>query len=263
MQAPASDRTFTQLSHEELIRKFVQNPHCRAVVDEFISRYDAVIRQTVTQALYKRMAAAGYEGLQPMIEDVVNETYYRLFQQDCQALRSFKCRYENSIFAYLRTISLNMVRNQVRVYRRSHAFGQLQSLDEMQERDNGQFGDNPEGVSELAVAGSESAEGKALEQMVRASFRFVFRDAKVNRNFLIFKLYFLCGYHGHEIARIKGLGLSERGVNATADRIRQWLRDESKKANGQGTKTPKAKESRKQAHQRSIRQGLLQQVGQC
>jgi hypothetical protein len=99
--------------------------------------------------------------------------------------------------------------------------------------------------------------------MVRASFRFVFRDAKVNRNFLIFKLHFLCGYHGHEIARIKGLGLSERGINAAADRIRLWLRDEGRKKNGQGAKAPKANDSRKQAHQRNIRQGLPQQIGRC
>jgi DNA-directed RNA polymerase specialized sigma24 family protein len=263
MQALTPDRTFTQLSHEELIRKFVQNPHCRAVVDEFISRYDAVIRQTVAQALYKRMAAAGYEALQPMIEDVVNETYCRLFRQDCQALRAFKCRYENSIFAYLRTISLNMVSNQVRAHLSSHAFGQMQSLDGMKESDNGDFNDNAWDASGLAVAGSESAEGKALEQLVRASFRFAFRDAKVNRNFLIFKLHFLCGYHGHELARIKGLGLSERGINAAADRMRQWLRDEGGKKNRQGGKAPKSNDSRKPAHQRNLRQRPLQPMGRC
>jgi hypothetical protein len=60
--------------------------------------------------------------------------------------------------------------------------------------------------------------------MVRTGFRGAFRDANVNRNFIIFKLHFLHGYHSREIARIKGLGLSERGIGNTADRIRQWLR---------------------------------------
>src|SRR5574341_491384 len=129
MKSLASDLGISPLSHEELIRKLVQYPQSQDIVNEFISRYDALIRQTITQALSKKMAAAGYEGIRLMVEDTVNETYCRLFQQNCQALRSFKCRYENSIFAYLRTISLHTVSNQIRAHRRLHAHGQLQSLE--------------------------------------------------------------------------------------------------------------------------------------
>jgi DNA-directed RNA polymerase specialized sigma24 family protein len=223
-----------------------------------------MIRHTITQALSKKMAAAGYEGIRLMIEDTVNETYCRLFQQDCQALRSFKCRYQNSIFAYLRTISLHMVSNQMRTYRRRHANGQLQSLEAMQENSRTQLAGS---TSEVAIAGDESAEHKALEHLVHASFRVVFRDTKVNRNFIIFKLHFLHGYHGHEIARIKGLGLSERGVNVTADRIRQWLRQEDGTANAPAIKAArprlKTRASRKHLQKMRVQHYTSQQVGRC
>ncbi len=216
-----ADRTLAPLPHDELIRLLVANPRDAVVAREFISRYDHSIRQTITTAVFKWMAAAGYERVQTMIEDLVNETYCRLFQNDCQVLRAFKCRHENSIFAYLRTIALSVMSNQMRAYRRKQAFEQLQAFDDAPENQlavGGMLG------ADFGGAATQAAERQSLEQMVRAGLRAAFRDANVNRNFIIFKLHFLHGYHSREIARIKGLGLSERGIGNTADRIRQWLR---------------------------------------
>ncbi|MGH7597206.1 MAG: RNA polymerase sigma factor [bacterium] len=212
------------LPHDELIRMLVTNPRCEAVAREFISRYDHFIRQTITSAVYKWMAAAGYQRVQTMIEDLANETYCRLFQNDCQVLRAFKCRYENSIFAYLRTIALSVMSNQMRSYRRKQAFEQLQPFDGAPDSHIGSFVDGGRLGADFDGTAARAAERKALEQMVRAGLRATFRDTNVNRNFIIFKLHFLHGYHSREIARIKGLGLSERGIGNTADRIRQWLR---------------------------------------
>jgi DNA-directed RNA polymerase specialized sigma24 family protein len=217
-------RTLATLPHDELIRMLVANPRDEAVAREFISRYDHFIRQTITAAVYKWMAAAGYERVQTMIEDLANETYCRLFQNDCQVLRAFKCRYENSIFAYLRTVALSVMSNQMRAYRRQQACEQLQAFDGAPEKCAGELSDGERFASDLGAAVMQATECKSLEQMVRASFRTTFRDDNVNRNFIIFKLHFLHGYHSREIARIKGLGLSERGIGNTADRIRQWLR---------------------------------------
>jgi RNA polymerase sigma factor (sigma-70 family) len=221
-----SDANYTlmPLPHNELIRLLVANPRDEVVARKFISRYDHFIRQTITSAVYKWMAAAGYERVQTMIEDLVNETYCRLFQNDCQVLRVFKCRYENSIFAYLRTVALSVLSNQMRTYRRKQAFEQLQAFDGAPENQNGKRVDGGTLGADLGGAATQAVECKSLEQMVRAGLRAAFRDANVNRNFIIFKLHFLHGYNSHEIARIKGLGLSERGVGNTAGRIRQWLR---------------------------------------
>jgi DNA-directed RNA polymerase specialized sigma24 family protein len=216
-----ADRTLKTLPHDELIRLLVANPRDAIVAREFISRYDQCIRQTIAAAVYKWMAAAGYERVQTMIEDLVNETYCRLFQNDCHVLRAFKSRYENSIFAYLRTIALSVMSNQMRTYRRKQACEQLQAFDEAPEDQNGK---RRTLVADLDGAATHEMDCESLVHLVRAGFRAAFRDANVNRNFIIFKLHFLYGYQSREIARIKGLGLSERGIGNTADRIRQWLR---------------------------------------
>jgi DNA-directed RNA polymerase specialized sigma24 family protein len=215
--------TLGQLSHRELIRLLVANPHHRPVLQEFISRYNSTIRQTVAGAISKRKAALGYETIQLLIDDAVNETYCRLFQHNCRALRTFHCRYTNSIFAYLRTICLNVVRNQMRDHLRKRPKGQLQSIDEIEEKGGGQLFERSEASLNLAAVATDSAEIRILEQFIRTRLGQVFRPDLVNRNFIIFKLHFRYGYYCHEIARIKALGLGESGVGNTADRIRQWL----------------------------------------
>jgi DNA-directed RNA polymerase specialized sigma24 family protein len=220
-----SDHILAQLSHAELIRRLTANPGDAAVAREFISRYGRCLRQTIAAAVNKWMAAAGYARVQIMIEDLVNETYCRLFQNDCQVLRAFKCRYENSVFAYLRTIALSVVSNQMRLYRRQQALEQLHAFDGASSGPfDGTLWDGEATVADFNSAANQAAECKALEQTVHAGFHAAFRDANVNRNFIIFKLHFLHGYRSHEIACIKGLGLSERGIGNTAGRIRQWLR---------------------------------------
>jgi len=224
MKTPTAERPLERIPHDELIRLFFTDPQNQVLANEFMARYDAVIRQTVANVLYKRKAPIGYKARQPMIEDIVSETYCRLLQNDCQVLRSFKCRYANSIFSYLRTIAFSVASNQLRSYGRQKAFGALPSLDEIKDRYESGWGEASLTLPPGETTASQEAERKSTEERCRENFRLAFRDAKVNRNFIIFKLHFLYGYHSEEIAHIKGLGLSGRGVGNMADRMRRHLR---------------------------------------
>jgi hypothetical protein len=218
------------MPHTELIRLLLANPKDQAPASEFISRYEAVIRQAAAQLIYKEKFC--YKAVDLMIDDAVSETFFRLVQNDCQALRAFKGQYENSIFSYLRAVTFTVVRNQLRLHRRRNAFGQMYSLDALAAKQNGglAYGDSAPYHSDLMEL--RLAKRQFLEEKIRRGFRRRFRGAHVNRNFIIFKLRFLYDYHNHEIARIKGLGLTERGVNNTTDRIRQCLREKSAKLIG-------------------------------
>ncbi|MGH7496878.1 MAG: RNA polymerase sigma factor [bacterium] len=256
MESLTFSPNLTQLSHEELIHELATAPRHRAVMKEFISRYDAVIRHAAAQALYKSAGTRSFYDLEAMIEEGVNETYCRLFRQDCQPLRSFKGHYKNSIFAYLRTITHNAVNNQLREYRRHWAAGKMKSLEAMNDKSEGRLEECGWRVSEGAVENGKMTEGPALTQIVHGSFRFVFSPPNVNRNFIIFKLYFQYGYRSEEIARIKGLSLSEQGVYVTADRIRQWLRQEDQPHRFKGAKI---RQKRGRNHEVSTPMPLSQQ----
>jgi RNA polymerase sigma factor (sigma-70 family) len=225
MKTLLANRPLAKIPHDELIRLLAANPCNRVIAKEFMARYDEVIRRLAANAIYKRKGNVGYEVAQSLIEEAVSETYCRLWQNDCQVLRSFKCRYANSIFAYLQTITRSVVSNQIRLYQRQRAFGQLESLEIMEEERVGRLDGSRTVSSHSGNTGSPAVEYNLMEEAVRDRLRFAFRDANVNRNFIIFKLHFLYGYRSHEIANIKGLGLSERGVGNTANRIRHWLRN--------------------------------------
>jgi len=221
MQPNFLDQPLSALSHAELLRKLVAAPCHPTLSNEFKSRYNDAIRQAIAQAVYKKMLAVPYDVMQMLIEESVSETYFRLFQNNCQALRAFKGMHENSIFAYLRRISCNTARNNIRLYWRQHAYGRLQPL-ETREESPQEFGAEREEA--LHCCETPAVEQQSLEQLLRASLRLGFRDTNANRNFIIFKLHFVHGYHAHEMAQIKGLELGERGIGNTADRMRQWLR---------------------------------------
>ncbi|MGH7594873.1 MAG: RNA polymerase sigma factor [bacterium] len=226
MEPLSSNPALTQLSHRELIHRLLADPNHQPVVREFISRYDSVIRRTVAGAIYKRGKAAGSKLMACMIEDIVNDIYCRLFQRDCRALRTFQCRYENSIFAYLRTICWNMVRYQLRNDLNKNAAGRRYSIDAVEEKWGGPSTERAPASLCSAVAQINAVEHSDLERMIYANFHRIFHAKHAKRNFIIFKLHFLHGYHCHEIACIKSLGLRANAVSNTAARIRQWLRRE-------------------------------------
>jgi RNA polymerase sigma factor (sigma-70 family) len=230
MKPLSANGALAQLSHSELIRLLVADPRCRPVVQEFVSRYDIFIRQTVARALRSRMAAAGRKAIQQRIEDFVNEIYCRLFQRDCQALRSFKCRYENSIFAYLRIICLNAVRIQIRNDMQKNRCRQLQSLSDIEEKSGERLIERNAAASGALAAETDTTEFSLLEQAIRAGLCRAFSAAHANRNFIIFKLHFIHGYQCREIAHVKALGLSTKRIGNIATHIRKWLSQELQRA---------------------------------
>jgi DNA-directed RNA polymerase specialized sigma24 family protein len=232
MKTQLANRPLARIPHDEIIRLLTANPRNQTLANEFMARYDAAIRQTVARAIYKRKGSASYEAIHPMIEDAVGETYCRLFQNDCQVLRSFKCRYENSVFAYLRAIACSVTSNQLRTYQRQRAFGSSQTFNALKEKYEDGLSDDGAAIPRADSEACQQVERKSIEEMLRANFRLAFRNANVNRNFIIFKLHFLYGYHSREIAHIKGLGLSARSVGNTADRMRKCLQ----KGNGESRK---------------------------
>jgi RNA polymerase sigma factor (sigma-70 family) len=232
MQSRALDSALAKLSHRELLRTLAEHPSYCPLVREFIARYDPRIRQNIVHAMQRRMVTATPAALKPLIDDAVNETYYRLFRSNCRALRQFRCHYENAIFAYLRSICRNTVSLLMRRKSWNPVDFSLWSIEELIEREKCRSKHKLRAISPAAYAtmAEENEECKQLEQIIRTGFLNAFCARHVNRNFIIFKLHFLYGYHLHEIAHIKALGLSVSGVTNTAVRIRRWLRREFKSA---------------------------------
>jgi len=213
-----------QLGHRELFRRMAVTPDDREITQEFIMRYNAMIRQNVTRAV---LGAGSDAHLLLQVDDVVNTIYCRLFQHNRKALRSFRGCHENSVFAYLHAICRNTVCRQMHeATRRSLHAGAWPVRDLAAGGDDRLFPAREARPSLLTTGGTSAVEGRVLADMIRMRFPRSFFAPHARRNHLIFKLHFVHGYHCHEIARIQALGLGESGVANAAARMRRWLRRE-------------------------------------
>jgi len=217
----AAKRPLENIPHDELIRLLAADPQNRVLAAEFVCRYDEVIRHTVAREIYKRKAPCGGETMHPHLEDAVNETYLRLFRNSALALRKFEGRHPNAIFVYLRIIAYRVISTLYRDQARHNVPETLQPPDEIIAASNDHV--IMHATDEITVP-DRRLERKALEALMLKNFRHAFREANVDRNFIIFKLHFIYRYKAEEISCLQGLGLSERSIGNTINRMRQWLR---------------------------------------
>lgn len=72
--------------------------------DEFMRRYNKLITNVVFRTV------RSYTGpTTTLVEDLVHDTYLRLFSRDYAALRDFNSEHENAIFGYLKRITSSVV----------------------------------------------------------------------------------------------------------------------------------------------------------
>ncbi len=226
MPATALTReTLAQMKHQTLVQELAQSPRNRLVQNEFISRYAPYIRYTITQAIYSFGKPRYCEQMRSLVDDIVNEIFFRLFRNDCRVLAGAELQYESSIFAYLRSMCQNMVRNYVRDYFSheplAHSYAPTNWREEETPYDLIEQIPEEEGPSQF-LGMPEACNYAAEIWRKQASFA-----QHMNRNLIIFKLHFIYGYHYDEIARIKGLGLGESGVGNTIARLKHRLQNEA------------------------------------
>ncbi len=214
----------TKMKHHDLIQAIAKCPRNRLIQNEFVARYKPFIRHTVSQAVYD-LGKTNYSAMmRDMIDDVVNEIFYRLFRNDCRVLCGVEMQYESSIFAYLRSMCLNMVRNYVRDYFCREPLAHSRTAGWVEE-------DCPQSFLEQIPNEDETTHAFDIPEACTFAAEIWSKQAaftqNLDRNLIIFKLHFIYGYHYDEIARIKGLGLGESGVGNTIARLKQRLQNET------------------------------------
>jgi RNA polymerase sigma-70 factor (ECF subfamily) len=71
---------------------------------EFIRRFQVVIA-----AAALRTARRWCEPSHPQLDDLIQETFLKLCENDCRLLRSFEARREDSIYGFLKVVAANVV----------------------------------------------------------------------------------------------------------------------------------------------------------
>jgi len=183
-----------------------------AAWEEFVSRVGRPISLTIL-----RTASRWGEPSRSLVEDLVQSTYLKLWEDSCRLLRDFAIQYPEAILGYVKKMAANATHDYFK-HGRSQSSG----------------GDRPH-VSTSDVdpeAGNEvhgSEEKIAFQVFLNEIDEHLKRGlggADQERDRMIFWLYFRQGMSTKEIASLPSVGLGAKGVGSVIERLKHCVREQ-------------------------------------
>jgi RNA polymerase sigma factor (sigma-70 family) len=189
---------------------------------EFIRRMNAPIRNFIRGTMRS-------EGIPPTHEnDLYQNVVLKLVSHDCAVLRRFTGSSDDELRAYVAVVTRSVVRDfgrQQRAAKRPQQEAAVPVWDE---------------IAEAAHFGSASTQEQQLlsRELIQLGKRIVKRDCRdfSERDYLIFVLYYTNGLSTPEIARCRGVGLSQRAVVDVINKLTERVRKEADSISPEGTR---------------------------
>lgn len=200
---------YSEFSSSELIRACAGSKDERAWA-EFIRRFQQVIAGAVL-----RTARRWCEPSRSQIDDLVQDTYLKLCEDDSRLLRSFHSRHEDSIYGFLKVVAANVVHDHYKsALAMKRGANQTEAIVEPFQVDAKTTG--PDSFSRVS-------QRLQLEQIDKV-LRLVTAGKDQERKCLIFWLRHRQGLTASEIASISTIGLTTEGVESVLMRLSTMIR---------------------------------------
>jgi len=182
------------------------------VWEEFIARVGKPISLTVM-----RTASLWGDASRTVVEDLVQMTYLKLWEDGCRLLRDFALQYPEGILGYLKKTAANTAHDYFR-HGRSQTSGGDQPHVSTSDVD-------PEGGHETHGSQEQIAFTVILSE-IDEQLQTVLRGPDRERDRTIFWLYFRQGMSTKEIASLPAIGLTTKGVGSVIERLKQSVREQ-------------------------------------
>jgi RNA polymerase sigma-70 factor (ECF subfamily) len=143
-----------------------------------------------------------------LVDDLIQETYLKLFANDRKALRSIRNEYENTIFGYLKIVASNVVRDH---------FRQPKNKADEIELSDAVLPAGPDGQEQLELA--------HRKEQVQEILKTLSSSETYPRDVGIFWFFYEQGYTAKEISLIPTAGLTVKGVEAVLFRLTRYVRE--------------------------------------
>jgi RNA polymerase sigma factor (sigma-70 family) len=218
---------FQKYNHAEFIKYLADSPEDQSAWNEFFFRFHKFIYKIVAQ-LCARLADR-YKSFRKYFDcdDLVQEVYSNLVQNNCKALRDFKGETEFAFFTYLSSIAHNVFCNQVETFRAAKRQGITVSLDDDTKRANHENHiplnerlESPLFDTELIL------DSTYLRDEIEKIVEKCARGPNQPRDCLIFKLAVFEGMRAEEIAKIVPFELTAKRIGNIASDLKQRVRAE-------------------------------------
>lgn len=200
---------YVKFSSTELVRACAGSKDEKAWA-EFIRRFHVVIAAAVL-----RTARRWGEPSRSQLDDLIQDTYLKLCENNSRLLRSFRPRREDSIYGFLKVVAANVVHDHFKsALAAKRGAGQIEALTDPVQIDPKTTGDNSFDVvgQRLQLAQVD----KILTQITAG------KDQERKR--AIFWLRHRQGLTASEIAAIPSIGLTTEGVESVLMRLAAMIR---------------------------------------
>jgi RNA polymerase sigma-70 factor (ECF subfamily) len=151
-----------------------------------------------------------------VVDDIVQEVFLKLCEQERRILRDFEPRGEDSFLGLLRTVSASVANDYYRRQYSAKRGGKVVTMPLIE--DAAPF---PAARTNESAEMHRSVLYAQLDQKLRSAPEVI-----GERDRSLFWLYYLQGFTAEEIARQPGAGLTAKGVESALRRVTIWLRGE-------------------------------------
>lgn len=152
-----------------------------------------------------------------LVDDLIQETFLKLFASDRKALRGLRNEHENTIFGYLKVVASNVTKDH---------FRQRANLVEEVELTDPVVPPCPDGFDRVEF---DRLKGQIQECLERHS-----SSDTCERDQRIFWLFYEQGYTAREISLIPDIELTVKGVESALQRLTRVLKGADLKSPGRG-----------------------------
>jgi RNA polymerase sigma factor (sigma-70 family) len=197
------------LEAPDLMRECGKDLQNAELWEEFYSRFRRKILLYLLRAY--RMLGGPFDEFARYADDWIQDAFTKLVQNEGRVIRSFRGTTDLSVYAFLGSIAVSIVADQLRSQRTLRRSAQVVPLDELQ------------GLS--AAHADTDAQLSAMLQVIDVERALLADEESQNpeRDLLIFKLHFVEGLSAREIASMPALKLTTSGLEKVLTRVRSRL----------------------------------------
>ncbi len=146
-----------------------------------------------------------------LVDDLIQDSYVKLFANDKKALRAIRNEYENTIFGYLKVVASNVVRD--------HFRQPVNKADEIELSD---------AVLPPGPQDRERREFLDRKDQIKGILETLASSETYDRDVAIFWFFYEHGYTAKEISLLPAIGLTVKGVEAVLLRLTRYVREKLK-----------------------------------
>jgi DNA-directed RNA polymerase specialized sigma24 family protein len=180
--------------------------------EEFVSRVGKPISLTIV-----RTASLWSEPSRSLVEDLIQVTYLKLWEDGCRLLRNFAIQHPEAILGYLKKTAANVTHDH---FKHGHSQSSGGNKPHVSTSDV-----DPEAGKEVHGSQESIAFGVFLSEIDEHLKRgLTGPDQKRDR--MIFWLYFRQGMSTKEIASLPTIGLGAKGVGSVIERLKHCIREQ-------------------------------------